>query len=181
MNTILNYTELSSALRRIVWGYSLIYLNINLGRLDVLPDWIGYGLLLSSLPSLAKCTPSANLLSSFGQVLVGWNLVHWCLNFFGGYEFSQIISVCFSIITVYFHFQLLTNLSEIAENTDSCRPERLLRLRTLNVLLTTVLSLPFRYEIMEWIVTLGSIAVVAFIIQVLIVLNQMKTSLNEKS
>ena len=165
-----------NALKKIAWGYVFIYFSLNLGPVDALPVWVGYILLLQALDGVAEREPSAGLLKPFAFVLITVELVRWVLAWFSGSLVMPWISVITGIIGLYFHFQLLTNLSEIAENTDSCRPERLLRLRTLNVLLTTVLSLPFRYEIMEWIVTLGSIAVVAFIIQVLIVLNQMKTS-----
>ena len=30
------------SLGRIAWGYALIYLNININALDLLPDWAGW-------------------------------------------------------------------------------------------------------------------------------------------
>lgn len=38
------------SLGRIAWGYALIYLNININALDLLPDWAGWLLIGSALP-----------------------------------------------------------------------------------------------------------------------------------
>lgn len=51
------------SLGRIAWGYALIYLNININALDLLPDWAGWLLIGSALPGVAGAgEPSALLL-----------------------------------------------------------------------------------------------------------------------
>ena len=146
----------------------------------MLPDWIGYGLLLSSLPSLAKYTPSANLLDDFCKVLIGWNLLRWGLNLFGGYEPPQIIAVCFGILTIYFHFQLLTNLAEISDSTGCSHGDRLRMLRTFTTLLQTFLALPVPWDS---ILEITPIAVIPFflsfgiLIETILILNLLKKEL----
>lgn len=174
------YENLASALRKVVWGYILIYLGLSLGTLDILPDWLGYGLLCSALPTLAKYTPSANLLDGFCKVLIGWNLLRWGLNLFGGYEPPQIIAVCFGILTIYFHFQLLTNLAEISDSTGCSHGDRLRMLRTFTTLLQTFLALPVPWES---ILEITPIAVIPFflsfgiLIDTILILNLLKKEL----
>ena len=73
----MNHEHLCSALKHIAWGYILIHLNINLGTIDILPDFAGYLLLLGALPILGQLEPSALLLRPFGIGLVLWHLVSW--------------------------------------------------------------------------------------------------------
>ena len=40
---------LAIAIRRIGWAYLLLHLNINLGSLNILPNWWGYLLIVFSL------------------------------------------------------------------------------------------------------------------------------------
>ena len=176
------HDTLSSALSKIVWGYVFIYLGIKLGTLDVLPDWLGYVFLLATLPILAKYTPSTSLLTRFCQLLIGWNLLHWGLDLFGGYEFPPIITVCFGILTIYFHFQLLTDLAEISDSTGCSHGGRLRTLRTFTTLLQTGFSLPVPCENMlenTLITVVPFLLAFGILVETILVLNLMKTDLQE--
>lgn len=160
-----------SAVGGVAWGYLLLHLDINLGSVNILPEWLGYLLILDALPILAREIPSALLLKPLGQLLALWEGVQWVLKLLGT-EFSPyLIEVIIGVVSLYFHFQLLTNLAELAgryppppeephalSGTEPAQPDkppaplhtRILRLRTARTLLITVLLLPFPRELAEW-------------------------------
>jgi len=70
----MNHQKLCSAVKSIAWGYILIHLHLNLGTIDILPDFAGYLLILGALPALGQPEPSALLLKPFCVGLVLWNL-----------------------------------------------------------------------------------------------------------
>ena len=45
---------LSSAIKKVAISYILIYLHINISVIDILPDWLGYFLIVSVLPILSQ-------------------------------------------------------------------------------------------------------------------------------
>ena len=45
---------LSSAIKKVAISYILIYLHINISVIDILPDWLGYFLIVSVLPVLSQ-------------------------------------------------------------------------------------------------------------------------------
>ena len=75
--------ELADAVKRIAWGYVLLHVNVNLGSLNILPNWLGYLLILGVLPMLGEREPSALLLRPLGILLALWEGVLWALTLFG--------------------------------------------------------------------------------------------------
>ena len=147
--------RLCRAVKLIAWGYILIYLHFNLGTLDILPNWLGYVLMLQALPALSEEERSANLLRPLGTSLVVWEAVLWAAAVFGidiqtgtvGTIFN-IVGYVITVISMYFHFQLLTNLANAAEKYECSQSRRIIRLRTVNTVLLLVLNLPLPwYEI----------------------------------
>lgn len=130
---------LSSAIKKVAISYILIYLHINISVIDILPDWLGYFLIVSVLPVLSQKEKSAQLLKPFGIALGVWNIVEWVLNIAGAELNLTIINIVFSIITIYFHFQLITNITAL--NIEERKKKRLLDLRTATVILHTVLRI----------------------------------------
>lgn len=130
---------LSAAIKRIAWGYIVIYFGINIGTIDILPDWLGYFMIVSALPILSQEEQSANLLKPLGIALGIWNIIEWVLKIFGAEWDFTLISLMFSIITIYFHFQLITNIANL--DIEHSKRKRLLVLRTITVLLHTLLTL----------------------------------------
>lgn len=130
-----NTMKLSSALKRVAISYLLIYFHFNIGTLDILPDWVGYLLIISALPVLAQKEKTALLLKSLGIVLAVWEGVEWVLQMLGGSGNIYIISVIVGILNMYFHFQLITNIAEFA--AEESKKKRLLVLRAAVVIFHT--------------------------------------------
>ena len=130
---------LSSAIKKIAISYILIYLHINISVIDILPDWLGYFLIVSVLPVLSQKERSAQLLKPFGIALGVWNIFEWVLKIAGIEWNLTIINIVFSIITIYFHFQLITNIATLDKKKK--KKKRLLDLRTATVILHTVLRI----------------------------------------
>ncbi len=130
---------LSSAIKKIAISYILIYLHINISVIDILPDWLGYFLIVSVLPILSQKEKSAQLLKPFGIAIGVWNILEAILSLMGAEWNLTIISLVFNVVTIYFHFQLITNIANL--DIEEAKKKRLLNLRTATVLLHTVTSL----------------------------------------
>lgn len=129
---------LSSAIKKIAISYILIYLHINISVIDILPDWLGYFLIVSVLPVLSQKEKSAQLLKPFGIAIGIWNIFEDVLKIASDELNLTVISFVFSIITIYFHFQLITNIASL--DIEEPTKKRLLNLRTATVILHTVLT-----------------------------------------
>lgn len=130
---------LSSAIKKIAISYIFIYFHINIFIIDILPNWLGYFMIVSTLPILSEKEQSAQLLKPFGITLGIWNIIECILKPMGTEWNLTLISLMFSIITIYFHFQLITNIANL--DIEKSKRKRLLILRTSTVLLHTVLTL----------------------------------------
>lgn len=138
----MNQNELYQAIRRTAWGYVLIHINFNLGTLNILPNWWGYVLFIMAIPVLGKEEESTNLLKSLGILLFWAEFWFWMNNcLIDGIFNSYLISVITSVISLYFHFQFLTNLANIARKYECDVENKILTLRTVQTILTTALFL----------------------------------------
>ncbi len=138
--------KLEKAIKSIAWGYVLLHVNINLGSLNLLPDWLGYVLILGALPILSEAEPSALLLRPLGILLALWEGLVWGLTSLGAPPNFMALGLVAAALSLYFHFQLLTNLSALARQHNSPQEKKLLHLRTVRTLLITVLALPIPWE-----------------------------------
>lgn len=133
------YTQ---AISRIVLGYFLLYFNINLGTLNILPDWLGYLCILRALKPLAEKEPSASLLEPLALILLCAELLRWVLVLVGFTADWPLFVLLTGILSLYFHFQLLTNLASAAASRGFDKSSNsLLRARTAITLLRTLLAL----------------------------------------
>lgn len=130
---------LSSAIKKIAISYILIYVHVNISVIDILPDWLGYFLIVSVLPVISEKEKSAQLLKPFGIAIGVWNILENILSLMGAEWNLTIISLVFNVVTIYFHFQLITNIANL--DIEEAKKKRLLNLRTATVLLHTVTSL----------------------------------------
>ena len=142
--------DLCHAIKSIVWGYLLLHLGFNLGALDLLPDWLGYLLFLSVIPVLAMEDESTRLLRPFGILLALWEGLRWVAALIGisleEYTVGIIVALIVVVISLYFHFQLLTNLANIAEKYNCPEQRRILNLRTVKTLLGTLFAFPLPWQ-----------------------------------
>lgn len=143
--------NLRGAIKAIAWGYILLHLDINLGTLNILPNWLAYLLMVRALPELEPEQPSAGLLRPLGLLLAAWEGVMWLVKLL---SLSQLgadvggngLSTIAAVIALYFHFQLLTDLAQIAQRWAYPNAQRLLRLRTARTILATIFALPLPWE-----------------------------------
>lgn len=145
------HETLCRAIKNIAWGYILIHLHINIGALDLLPDWCGYLLFLGALSVLGQSEPSAHLLKPLGILLTVWNGIFWILKCFGVSSIGYIPDLIATVISLYFHFQLLTNIAAVAREKECPQEGSILTLRTVRTILITLFALPFpwaEYEVL---------------------------------
>ena len=140
--TLKSIDNLASAVGAVGRAYIFIYLNINLGTLDILPDWLGYVFILGALPMLSLWEESMGLLRNIGILLAVYEGIEWVMKLFGSQADIPVVSLLAGIIGLYFHFQLLTNMASIASQYGlTARKENILKLRTANTILQTVAML----------------------------------------
>lgn len=154
--------ELVAAVRRTAWGFVLLHFHFNLGSLDILPDWGGICLILKAIPVLTRHSQSAGLLRPFGIGLAIWEGIHWICAALGITLDLGFLSIVSSIVSLYFRFQLLTELARIGECYQCPQHKKLLVLRNLDAVIITVLALPIPWEELEpFILLIIVVAVVA--------------------
>jgi len=167
--------KLTSAVKQIAWGYVLLHLNINLGTLDILPNWLGYLLMLGALSVLGEHEPSALLLRPLGILLAVWEGALWGFAIFGISFDISVFNIIAAALSLYFHFQLLTNLAELAQQNSCTEQRRILHLRTVRTLLITLLSLPIpwvQYEGLTIGIVIVNLIVALWICSVLFALSR---------
>lgn len=174
--------KLCRAIRHIAWAYVLLYLDINLATFNILPDWLGFLLILYALPALADEVPSAALLRSFAILLAAWEGFEWLAKLFGASIDTDlsIPSLIISVIVLYFHFQLLTDLATLSEKHGCPQTQKLLHLRTVNTLIATALSLPLPWQKAEWAAIAALLIYGAIVIWICVVLFGLNRSLSEE-
>ena len=149
---------LSNGVTWIAWGYCFLHFHINLGTLDILPDWLGYWMMFSALGILGEERPSALLLRPLEKLLIAWSAWEWANKLFDlGIE-APVLSYIIFAVSLYFHFQLLTDLAELASAHACPQHQTLLRLRTIRTVLITLFSIPWSFPQIEPItsaITLG--------------------------
>lgn len=145
------YTGLSQA----AWGYFFLFFDVKWGTVSITPRFVGFLLLLSAVGKLSGERRDLALLRPLGLLLAGWTGLDWLLSWGGGSVEGHILflDLLVSAARLYFEFQLLTDLAAIAE---TYQPEgvgldgRLLRRRTEDVVLFTLLSLLASLPQAEW-------------------------------
>ena len=98
------------------WGYLFIYFNINLGSFNILPDFVGYLLFHSAIKELCDEERELDLLNTLVGILTIWHIASWIgdiISFDLG-DLIPIADIIISVVNIYFHFQLLTNLASLA-------------------------------------------------------------------
>ena len=124
------------------WGYFFLYLDINLGSLNILPDWAAYALFLSAIGKLQGERRDLALLRPLGILLAAWNGTDWGLALFGGSVNGRFLplDLVIGVVQMYFHFQLLTDCAALAadwEASGETVDRRILRWRTIQTVIQT--------------------------------------------
>ena len=163
--------RLGKAVGKIAWGYFFIYFNINLGTIDLLPTFVGYIFILNSIDTLAEEERSTALLKPLLYILIVWEILKWINGFVNftpsGYIYTLINTIVI-VISIYYNFQLFTNLSSIAEKLFCKEKDGLLILRTVYTILLTVVSVLGIININEDIMSIISVGLIAVSVVIII-------------
>lgn len=141
-----DYKKLYDGISNVAWGYLYLYFDINLGTVSILPSFVGYLLFLSAINLLQDEERDLKLLRTLGILMTIWHAADWLASWVAidldGK--SQFIDITVSLVNMYFHFQLLTNLASIATKYQPDEEEfdlKLLRGRTIQTIMLTVIMI----------------------------------------
>ncbi|MGM9606214.1 MAG: hypothetical protein ACI3XJ_01775 [Oscillospiraceae bacterium] len=128
------------------WGYLFLYLDINLGTVSILPRFVGWLLFLAAIQRLSSQRRDLALLRPLGIFLAVWNGADWLASWAGADLDGRFpaLDLIVGAASLYFHFQFLTDCAALAaeyQPPDHSLDRRLLRLRTVQTLLITAVTL----------------------------------------
>ena len=146
----MNCANIRKALGRIAWAYLIILLHFRINGFDLLPDWVGYALLFSATGLLSGELRDLSLLRPFCVLLGIAAGVDWLALPLSGESLTGrffLLSALISCVSIYFHFQLLTDLARLAEEHpvgDGPDPlaRRLRIFRNIDAVLSAATALP---------------------------------------
>lgn len=141
-----DYRNLYHGLDRAAWGYLFLYFNINIGNVSWLPTFVGYLLFLSAIGLMEDEERELSLLRPLGMLLAVWHGLDWFLSFLGRdlYGLSPFLDLIQTLVNLYFHFQLMTNLATLAtrlQPEDQEIDRTLLKYRTIQTIMITGLHI----------------------------------------
>lgn len=165
-----------NAFSRMAWGYLFLFLDINLGSVSILPRFAGFLMLFSAIKVLAAEQNSLALLRPLCLVLAAYYLAHWLFTWFGSSLAGQLLFLDLPVTAaeLYFHFQLLTDLADLAQRYQppgKALDQTLLNRRTVLVLITTagyLLTVLFPGLLEHSPFSLGILAFLSFLVSVFI-------------
>ena len=156
---------LYGAIKKIAWAYVFLYFDINLGTIDILPAFWAYWIFYKAIrDSISLEEETANLLKPIAILLVIYQSILWLLRCFAIPTEILLITEIGAVVSLYFHFQLLTNLADIARRYQCPQERFLLRFRTMQTILQTILAFTTPFE------ELYTISLILVIIQIVIII-----------
>ena len=155
---------LGMAVKKIAWGYILIHAAINIGVIDLLPDWLGFYFMLAAIHKIKEEEESIGLLEPLAKILIVWNAMIWGSKFVGWDLGTFPFAIIVNVIGIYFHFQMLTNLASVAKRHNSERGKGILTVRTVETLMNTVLAVMVYLELAQgWMIAAALVALIGVI------------------
>ena len=142
-------------LSRIAWAYVFLLIDFSMSvndfSINVLPGWVGFLLIFLALPSVEEQELSASLLRPLVILLGLWEVIRWVGTLVTGSVFDvPLLTLILSALSMYFHFQFLTNLSSIARAHGLLEDsEKLLHLRTGLTLFTALVTILYFLNLLE--------------------------------
>ena len=110
-----NIQDVRSAVKKIAWGFFLMHMHINLGPVDILPDWAGYALMVSALAVIVAFEEDLKKLRAVGIALLVWNVISWAGSFFGIGAYLGYVAVIPAIGGMYFFYKLFCELADLSD------------------------------------------------------------------
>lgn len=172
--------QLCRALRKTAWGYMMLYFDINLGTIDILPSWLGFILFYQAIrDGISKEEESAGLLKPISILPGVYYGMTWLLKIFGISTDTYLIDEIIAVISLYFHFQFLTNLANIAGKYGCTQKKSILILRTAQTVLLTLLAFAVQFQELYKLTLFLAVVQIAVMICLCIVLHGLKKALTE--
>ena len=132
-----NFTRLYKSIGKILWGYVFILFSINIGTVDILPDFAGYILLMIGIISAADELEHLSLLKALSIVMAVWSAFVWVCDIFAiSSEVFTYISASVGAVNIILNFTLLSELAAICGNyqtTEQKLDKKLLTARNIYV------------------------------------------------
>lgn len=114
--------------------------------LNLIPDWVGYILFYQSIEPIAQYEKSALLLKSIIQILGIYEFVLWIIAIFGITMDIYVVQIIVIALSLYFQFQLLSNIADISVKHHSLLTSQIRMLRNIKTLCCTIAVLPIDWE-----------------------------------
>lgn len=130
--------EKRSALALIAAGCIFSHISFSIGAVNL--NWIGYTLILSCLDDLKEDVPETELLRPLACGLGIWYGAKAALGLLGIKPDIYAAELVASVLALYFHFQLLTDLAAFARIHGWAHHRQILRLRSVRTVLMTLTS-----------------------------------------
>lgn len=172
--------QLVSALRKIFWAYIFLYFDINIETIDILPAWVAYLFFYQAIQNaLIHEEESTKLLKPICIILVIARFLDWIIVMFSIEMNILLISELFAVIQLYFHFQLLTNLANIAHKYECPQESSLLTFRTIHTVLLTILAFTLQFPKIEGLSFIILIVQVIILVCICVVIYQFRKAVEE--
>lgn len=127
-------------------AFVMKYLDLNLFGLNILPDWLGFGILLVQMEELTDAHPDIKLLEPLAKLLLLWVIICGLVPYIHGEWNPYGINLIAAVVWMYLQFQLLTDLAEMARDCEYPDWSRILQLRTVLTLVATAGMLPLDWN-----------------------------------
>ena len=141
--------KLAHAIGLVAWGYVFLYFNLTLGSLNIIPNGVCYLLIGKAIGQLKDASPAIALLSPLSILLAALELCFWVfalIGIDGQNYFLKLLGLLLAILSLYFHFQLLTDLVALLQRAGISGTKKLLLLRTVRTVLAAVMALPIPWQ-----------------------------------
>ena len=111
-----NHERLYRGVSHAAWAYFFLYFNINLGSINILPDFVCYLLLWSAIACLEEEERDLTLLRPLCVLLGVWAGADWVFTLFQEPLDGQFppVDLFLAVAAIYFHFQLFTDFAHLA-------------------------------------------------------------------
>lgn len=140
-----HFDRLYRGVSHAAWAYFFLYFDINLGNVSILPKFVCYLLLWNAIGLLEDEERDLSLLRPLCLLLGLWNGADWLLSWAGGSLDGLLYPLDLVVLaaSLYFQFQIFTDFAHLAaryQPVGAGLDLRLLRLRTVQVLLITAMA-----------------------------------------
>ncbi len=138
---------IADAVSALAWAYVILLLDFYLGRFNVLPNWLGMAIMAGAVKKLAGEKEEIMLLHPLAVGIGVWLGVCSVVYVLLGVRLNFLaVEIVVMALALYFHFQLLTNVADIAEAHGFRHTKQILVLRTVKTLLHTATVLPLDWN-----------------------------------